>query len=90
MDSMEHIVTKYGDAYYAKADDIVYLPRHRPGKPADEDVRLPVLEHAPEGGGVRKHLLGGQHGNRRGNAPLRVAHRNAHANLSYVKGEDAH
>ena len=31
MDSMEHIVTKYGDAYYAKADDIVYLPRHRPG-----------------------------------------------------------
>ena len=31
LDGMERIVTKYGESYFSVIDDILYLPRHRPG-----------------------------------------------------------
>lgn len=31
LEGMEHLVTKYGEAYYSIIDDIVFIPRHRPG-----------------------------------------------------------
>ena len=31
LENMERLVTKYGETYYSVVDDILYLPRHRPG-----------------------------------------------------------
>ena len=60
------------------------------GQPADEQLRLPIFQQAPEGLGRARHLGGRQHAHGACHPLAGIAHGHPHAHFPDIERHDAH